>query len=61
MENGKSVNDNLISLIAKIGENEGVIYTGNPDILKKICPGIFGTIKPTGICMIGSKWKILKS
>ncbi len=33
----------------------GVIYVGNPKILKKICPGIFGTLKPTGICMIGSK------
>ncbi len=41
--------------ISKIGENEGVIYTGNPDILKKICPGIFGTIKPVGYCMIGIK------
>ena len=33
----------------------GVIYVGNPKVLKQICPGIFGTIKPTGICMIGSK------
>ncbi len=35
--------------------NEGVIYTGNPKILKKICPGVFGTIKPVGYCMIGQK------
>ncbi len=35
--------------------NEGVIYTGNPKILKKICPGVFGTIKPVGYCMIGRR------
>ena len=33
----------------------GVIYVGNPKIMKKICPGVFGTIKPVGICMIGTK------
>ncbi len=33
----------------------GVVYIGNPKILKEICPGVFGTIKPTGICMIGKK------
>ena len=33
----------------------GVIYTGNPKILKKSCPGVFGTIKPVGYCMIGVK------
>ena len=37
--------------------NTGVIYTGNPKILKKSCPGVFGTIKPVGYCMIGVKWK----
>ncbi len=40
---------------ANIKENEGVIYTGNPKILKKICPGVFGTIKPVGYCMIGQR------
>ena len=35
--------------------NEGVIYTGNPEILKKVCPGVFGVIKPVGYCMIGQK------
>ena len=40
---------------SKINENQGVIYTGNPKILKKLCPGIFGTIKPNGYCMIGKK------
>ena len=33
----------------------GVIYTGNPKVLKKVCPGVFGTIRPIGICMIGVK------
>ena len=35
--------------------NDGVIYAGNPKILKKICPGIYGTIKPVGYCMIGQR------
>ncbi len=33
----------------------GVIFTGNPEILEKVCPGLFGKIKFQGICMIGSK------
>ena len=33
-------------------QDQGVIYTGNPNVLKKICPGVFGTIKPVGYCMI---------
>ena len=41
--------------ILNITENQGVIYTGNPKILKKICPGVFGTIKPYGYCMIGRR------
>ena len=36
-------------------DDGGVIYTGNPEILKKICPGEFGTIKPVGYCMIGKR------
>jgi 4-amino-4-deoxy-L-arabinose transferase-like glycosyltransferase len=31
----------------------GVIYTGNADVLKSICPGEFGKIQLQGICMIG--------
>jgi 4-amino-4-deoxy-L-arabinose transferase-like glycosyltransferase len=31
----------------------GVIYVGNKDILKSVCPGDFGSIKRQGICMIG--------
>ncbi len=33
----------------------GVVYAGNPKILKKICPGEYGTIRPTGYCMIGKR------
>ncbi len=36
-------------------KDQGVIYTGNPKVLKKICPGIYGTIKPVGYCMIGKR------
>jgi len=48
------VND-LKNKSANITEDQGVIYTGNPKILKKICPGVFGTIKPVGYCMIGKR------
>ena len=47
--------NNLKDKTSNITENQGVIYTGNPKILKKICPGVFGTIKPVGYCMIGKK------
>ncbi len=40
---------------SEIKSDQGVIYTGNPKILKKICPGVFGSIRPVGYCMIGSK------
>ena len=40
---------------SNITDEQGVIYTGNPKILKKICPGVFGTIKPYGYCMIGKR------
>ena len=48
------IND-LKNKTSKITEDQGVIYTGNPKILKKICPGVFGTIKPVGYCMIGKR------
>ena len=44
---------------AGIESDEGVVYAGNPEILKKVCPGVFGKIKPIGYCMIGQKWKKL--
>jgi hypothetical protein len=48
------VND-LKNKTSNITENQGVIYVGNPNILKKICPGVFGIIKPVGYCMIGKR------
>ena len=36
-------------------QDQGVIYTGNPQVLKKVCPGVYGTIKPVGYCMIGKR------
>ena len=41
--------------LSMINSSTGVVYTGNPDILKEFCPGVYGTIKPIGICMIGKK------
>ena len=41
--------------IKNIKTYQGVIYVGNPEILKKVCPGVYGAIKPNGFCMIGSK------
>ena len=50
----KWVND-LKGKTSIIKSEDGVIYTGNPKVLKKICPGIYGTIKPVGYCMIGKR------
>ncbi len=47
--------NDLKNKTSKITEDQGVIYTGNPKILEKICPGVFGTIKPVGYCMIGKR------
>ena len=47
--------NDLKNNVSLITEDQGVIYIGNPRILKKICPGVFGTIKPNGYCMIGKK------
>jgi 4-amino-4-deoxy-L-arabinose transferase-like glycosyltransferase len=35
--------------------NGGIIYVGNPEVLKKICPGDFGQMDKHGYCMIGSR------
>ena len=48
------VND-LKNKVSKIDDSQGVIYVGNPKILKKICPGVFGKITPVGYCMIGRR------
>jgi len=45
--------NNLTPKLKNLELNGGVIYVGNADILKSICPGDFGSIKKQGICMIG--------
>ena len=45
----------LKNSISDTGLEGGVIYVGNPQILKKVCPGVFGVIRPSGYCMIGQK------
>ncbi len=42
--------------IDKLDPNGGIIYVGNAEILKEICPGNFGKINNQGFCMIGSKY-----
>ena len=44
---------NLDPKLKNLKLDGGVIYTGNADILKSICPGEFGQIKLQGVCMIG--------
>ena len=54
----KNAEDNLDKEKAtSITDEQGLIYTGTPKILKEICPGVFGTIRPIGYCMIGKRWK----
>jgi len=45
--------NNLEPRIMDLNLNGGVIYVGNANILKSVCPGDFGSIKSQGICMIG--------
>jgi 4-amino-4-deoxy-L-arabinose transferase-like glycosyltransferase len=45
--------NNLNPMLKDLKVEGGVIYVGNKDILKSICPGEFGSIKRQGICMIG--------
>jgi len=47
--------NDLQNKASTITSDEGVIYIGNPQILKELCPGVFGTIQPVGYCMIGQK------
>ena len=41
---------------SKLDPNGGIIYVGNAEILKEICPGNFGKIDKQGFCMIGVKY-----
>jgi hypothetical protein len=47
--------NNLNPKLKNLKIDGGVIYVGNKDILKSVCPGDFGSIKRQGICMIGTR------
>jgi 4-amino-4-deoxy-L-arabinose transferase-like glycosyltransferase len=47
--------NNLSTELKNVKLDGGVIYTGNADVLKSICPGEFGKIQLQGICMIGAR------
>ena len=38
---------------SELDPDGGIIYTGNAEVLKEICPGDFGKINKQGFCMIG--------
>ena len=44
---------NIKKKTSKLDPDGGIIYTGNPDILRDICPGIFGKIENEGFCLVG--------
>ena len=43
--------------VTELDPNGGIVYTGNAEVLKQVCPGDFGKIDKQGFCMIGSKIK----
>ena len=45
--------NNLSPELKNLKLDGGVVYTGNANVLKSICPGEFGKIHLQGICMIG--------
>ena len=45
--------ENIKGKIDVLDPTGGVVYTGNAEILKKLCPGDFGEINKQGFCMIG--------
>jgi 4-amino-4-deoxy-L-arabinose transferase-like glycosyltransferase len=47
--------NDLKNKASEIKDDQGVVYVGNPKILKEICPGVFGKIAPVGYCMIGKR------
>ena len=40
--------------VDKLDKEGGLVYTGNADVLKQVCPGVYGKIKKQGFCMIGN-------
>ena len=47
--------ENIENKTKELDLSGGIIYVGNPDILKQVCPGIYGKIKRQGFCMIGRR------
>ena len=47
--------EDLKGNIDSLDPKGGIIYTGNSDVLKQLCPGDFGQINKQGFCMIGIK------
>ena len=41
--------------VTELDPNCVIVYTGNAEVLKQVCPGDFGKINKQGFCMIGSK------
>tara|TARA_B100000427_G_scaffold314442_1_gene307580 strand:- start:562 stop:1938 length:1377 start_codon:yes stop_codon:yes gene_type:complete len=49
--------ENIENKTHNLDINGGVVYTGNAEVLKQVCPGIYGKIKNQGFCMIGNQRK----
>jgi 4-amino-4-deoxy-L-arabinose transferase-like glycosyltransferase len=46
---------NIEGKIENLNTIGGIVYTGNADVLKEVCPGLYGKIEHQGFCMIGNK------
>ncbi len=47
--------NNIQGKIENLDKSGGIVYTGNAEVLKQVCPGLYGKIKHQGFCMIGNK------
>jgi len=46
---------NIEGKIENLDKKGGILYTGNSEVLKQVCPGLYGKIENQGFCMIGNK------
>ena len=46
---------NIEGKIENLNTIGGIVYTGNAEVLKEVCPGLYGKIENQGFCMIGNK------
>ena len=53
--NGKIDRRRSLGKIENLNTIGGIVYTGNADVLKEVCPGLYGKIEHQGFCMIGNK------